>query len=54
MAPYEGMIAEMVTLVGHNNDAISAYYARPMGAGPFPGIVLIHHMPGWDEASKEI
>ena len=53
MAPYEGMIAEMVTLVGHNNDEISAYYARPMGAGPFPGIVLIHHMPGWDELYRE-
>ena len=53
MALYEGMMAEMVTLVGHNNDEISAYYARPMGAGPFPGVVLIHHMPGWDELYRE-
>ena len=26
-----------------------AYYARPSGAGKVPGVVLIHHMPGWDE-----
>ena len=50
---YEGMIAETVTMQGHNGDTINAYCARPMGAGPFPGIVLIHHMPGWDEESKE-
>ena len=30
-----------------------AYYARPLGAGPWPGVVLIHHMPGWDEWIKE-
>ena len=22
--------------------------ARPKGAGPFPGIVLVHHVPGWE------
>ncbi len=45
----EGMLAEVITLPGFNDDPINAYYARPLGAGPFPGIVLIHHMPGWDE-----
>ena len=24
-----------------------------MGAGPFPGVVLLHHMPGWDDWYKE-
>ncbi|MEI7673427.1 MAG: dienelactone hydrolase family protein, partial [Deltaproteobacteria bacterium] len=24
------------------------------GPGPYPGVVVIHHMPGWDEATKEI
>jgi carboxymethylenebutenolidase len=43
------MIAELVTIKGHNGDPISAYTARPSGNGPFPGIVLIHHAPGWDE-----
>ncbi|MGH2584556.1 MAG: dienelactone hydrolase family protein [Dehalococcoidia bacterium] len=50
---YEGMLAETVTIQGHNGDEIAAYYARPLGAGPFPGVVLIHHAPGWDEWCKE-
>ena len=50
---YEGMIAETVSISGHNGDRISAYVARPLGAGPFPGMVLIHHNPGWDEIYRE-
>ncbi|MCI3953891.1 MAG: carboxymethylenebutenolidase, partial [Burkholderiales bacterium] len=46
---YEGMIAETISIRGHNGDTISAYTARPLGAGPFPGIALVHHNPGWDE-----
>ena len=52
--PYSGMIAETVNIVGHESDQIDAYLARPLGPGPHPGVVLIHHMPGWDEASKEM
>jgi carboxymethylenebutenolidase len=50
---YEGMLAETVTIHGHNGDVINAYMARPLGKGPFPGVVLIHHMPGWDEWYRE-
>ena len=50
---YEGMLAETVMLPGHNGDVVNAYYARPLGPGPFPGVVLIHHMPGWDELYRE-
>ena len=50
---YEGMIAETVSINGHNGDRISAYVARPLGAGPFPGITVIHHNPGWDEFYRE-
>jgi len=50
---YEGMIAETVAVVGHNGDYINAYVARPAGPGPFPGVVLFHHRPGWDEWYKE-
>ena len=50
---YEGMLAETTTIHGANGDAINAYYARPLGAGPFPGMVLIHHLPGWDEWYRE-
>jgi carboxymethylenebutenolidase len=40
---YEGMIAETVGFNGHNGDAIEGYLARPLAAGPFPGVVVIHH-----------
>ena len=46
---YAGLLAETVTYSGYQGDLINAYFARPLGPGPFPGIVLIHHMPGWDE-----
>lgn len=50
---YEGMLAETVAMPGANGDLINAYYARPLGPGPFPGMVVIHHMPGWDEWYRE-
>jgi carboxymethylenebutenolidase len=50
---YEGMLAETITLSGANGDLINAYFARPLGPGPFPGMVVIHHMPGWDEWYRE-
>jgi carboxymethylenebutenolidase len=50
---YESMLAETVAFTGHKGDVGEAYYARPLGAGPWPGVVLIHHMPGWDEWIKE-
>jgi carboxymethylenebutenolidase len=46
---YPGLIAETVTFEGHNGDKGEAYYACPTGPGKVPGIVLIHHLPGWDE-----
>ena len=52
-ADYEGMIAETVSIKGFNNDTVRAYYSRPIGEGPYPGIILIPHMPGWDEFSRE-
>jgi carboxymethylenebutenolidase len=51
---YQGMIAETITIQGHNGDMVETYLARPLGPGPYPGVVLIHHMPGWDEGSKEM
>ncbi|HET6596867.1 MAG TPA: dienelactone hydrolase family protein [Anaerolineales bacterium] len=46
---YEGLMAETVMVTGAHGDWINAYLARPLGAGPFPALVLAHHMPGWDE-----
>jgi carboxymethylenebutenolidase len=51
---YEGMLAETISLTGYDGDKINAYLARPLGPGPFGGIVLVHHMPGWDELYREI
>ena len=50
---YSGQISEVIRINGYNGDAIRAYYSRPLGAGPYPGIVLIPHMPGWDEWCRE-
>ena len=50
---YEGMLAETVTMPGANGDLINAYLARPLGPGPHPAMVIIHHMPGWDEWYRE-
>lgn len=52
--PYEALLAETVHMRGHEDDQIDAYLARPLGGGPYPGVVVIHHMPGWDEQTKEI
>jgi carboxymethylenebutenolidase len=50
---YESLLAETVLIPGDRGELIHAYYARPLGPGPFPGIVLVHHMPGWDEWYRE-
>ena len=50
---YEGMLAETITMPGLDGELINAYFVRPLGAGPFPGVVLVHHMPGWDEWYRE-
>jgi carboxymethylenebutenolidase len=51
---YESLLAETVTITGAGGDTINAYLARPLGPGPYPGIVLAHHLPGWDELHREI
>ena len=42
-----------IQIAGANGDQIHAYVARPDGNGPFPGVVVIMHMPGWDEFYQE-
>jgi carboxymethylenebutenolidase len=51
---HDAMMAETITIIGHDDDPIEAYFARPLGPGPHGGVVVIHHMPGYDEATKEI
>jgi len=46
--------AETVMITGHGGDEIEAYLAAPVDGGPRGGVVVIHHMPGYDAATKEI
>ncbi len=48
------MLAETIEIKGFGGDSIEGYFARPTGAGPYGSVVVIHHMPGYDEATKEI
>jgi carboxymethylenebutenolidase len=46
--------ATTIPLTGHGGDATEAYLARPEGDATRGGVVVIHHMPGYDRGSKEI
>ena len=46
--------ATTVTMTGHGGDEIEAYLAVPTDVTAVGSIVVIHHMPGYDEATKEI
>jgi carboxymethylenebutenolidase len=51
---YDAILAETISLTGHDGDVIEAYLARPMSPGPYGSVVVIHHMPGYDRATKEM
>lgn len=46
--------ADTITIKGHGGDEIEAYLAVPTDVERNGSIVVIHHMPGYDEATKEI
>jgi carboxymethylenebutenolidase len=48
-----GISTEVTTYPGGNGDEIHAYVVRPLGHDEVPGIVLVHHLPGWDEFYQE-
>jgi len=48
------LFAGTVTITGHGGDEIEAYLARPTDPAPRGGVVVIHHMPGYDSATKEM
>src|SRR5262245_23391371 len=48
------MTAGTVELEGHGGNRIPAYLARPGDEGTRGGVVVIHHMPGYDRGTKEI
>ena len=49
----QGITSEVITYPGGNGDQIHAYVTRPTGDAVTPGIVAVHHMPGWDEFYRE-
>jgi carboxymethylenebutenolidase len=51
---YPALVAETVPFRGHGGDTGEAYYARPTRPGRCPGVVVIHHLPGWDEWITEV
>ena len=52
--PEEALSAANVILTGADGVPINVYQARPAGEGPFGGVLVIHHLPGWDSGTKEI
>ncbi|WP_055586295.1 dienelactone hydrolase family protein [Peterkaempfera griseoplana] len=50
----DSLSAVTVRIAGHQGDEIEAYLARPQGEQRRGGVVVIHHMPGYDRATKEI
>ncbi len=53
-APEEALSARNVTFTGYEGATINAYQALPAGDGTFPGVLVMHHLPGWDAGTKEI
>ncbi|HEY2530847.1 MAG TPA: dienelactone hydrolase family protein, partial [Xanthobacteraceae bacterium] len=51
---FRNIQAGMANYRGHGGDRGDAYYAHPTNQGPHPGVVVIHHMPGWDEWTCEV
>jgi len=50
----DNMEAGTITITGRNGDEIEAYLARPTSGAPAAGVVVIHHLPGYDAGTKEI
>ncbi|PZS24773.1 MAG: carboxymethylenebutenolidase [Pseudonocardiales bacterium] len=50
----DSLAARTLPITGFDDAEIEAYLAQPDGAGPRGGVVVIHHMPGYDRATKEI
>ncbi|WP_270888131.1 dienelactone hydrolase family protein [Pedococcus sp. 5OH_020] len=50
----DSLCATTVRIDGHEGDEIEVYVARPQDEEPRGGVVVIHHLPGYDRATKEI
>jgi carboxymethylenebutenolidase len=50
----DSMRAETVLMPGDGGDDVEAYLVRPDEPVPRGGVVVIHHLPGYDRGTKEI
>ena len=48
------LTATTIEIAGDGGEKIEAYFARPLTDARVGGVVVIHHLPGYDEATKEI
>ena len=50
---YDAVLAETVTITSSDGTPVEAYSARPLAPGPVGGVIVIHHLPGYDRQTKE-
>src|ERR1700755_2714311 len=50
----DSLHAETITIAGPGDDQIEAYISTSLDGNTRGGVVVIHHMPGWDRSTKEI
>lgn len=50
----DSMTTETIMITGDGGDEVEAYLARPASPQHRGGVVVIHHMPGYDRGTKEI
>lgn len=50
----DALTAQTIHFSGHNGEDVEAYLARPTEQAFRGGVLVIHHMPGYDRATKEI
>jgi len=48
------LTAHTIKITGQDGDDLEAYVATPKSDGSRGGVIVIHHMPGYDRATKEI
>ena len=50
----DSLTAQTIQITGQNGDQIETYVSSPSEDGKRGGVVVIHHLPGYDRATKEI
>jgi carboxymethylenebutenolidase len=50
----DSLTAQTIQIAGHEGDQIETYVASPSPDGKRGGVVVIHHLPGYDRGTKEI